>query len=136
MKRDGQNFLSFWTVFLPFYLPNNPKNQNFGKLKKTLGDIIILQMCTINNNQMIVVPEILSVTDRFFCYFGSLFALLPPLTTQNIKTLKKFKKTLEILSFYTRVPKIRIICYTDPKIWRVTDVIIFYFKLFFALLSP
>ena len=64
MKRDGQNFLSFWTVFLPFYLPNNPKNQNFGKLKKTLGDIVILQMCTINNNQMIVVPEILSVTDN------------------------------------------------------------------------
>ena len=25
-KRDRQNFLSFWTVFLPFYPSNNPKD--------------------------------------------------------------------------------------------------------------
>ena len=31
MKYDRQNFLSLWTVFLPFYYPNNPKNQNFEK---------------------------------------------------------------------------------------------------------
>ena len=36
-----QNFLSFWTVFCSFTPPNNPKNQNFGKLKKAPGDIII-----------------------------------------------------------------------------------------------
>ena len=107
MKRDTQNFLSFWTVFCPFtkdnpkttqkikilknwkktpqryyhfthvyhkwqsydvwllryevwwteffvildyflhfYPLNNPKNQNFEKLKKTFGDIIILHKCT------------------------------------------------------------------------------------------
>ena len=44
-------FLSFWTIFLPFYPPNNPKNQNFEKLKKAPGDIIILHKCTINDNQ-------------------------------------------------------------------------------------
>ena len=48
MKCNGRNFLSFWTIFSPFYLPNNPKNQNFEKLKKTSGDIIILHMCTKN----------------------------------------------------------------------------------------
>ena len=26
---DGQKFLSSWTIFCPFTLPNNPKNQNF-----------------------------------------------------------------------------------------------------------
>ena len=32
---------------------NNPKNLNFEKLKKkTPGDIIILHMCTMNDNQM------------------------------------------------------------------------------------
>ena len=31
--------------FLPFYPLNNLKNQNFEKLKKTPGDIIILHMC-------------------------------------------------------------------------------------------
>ena len=45
MKCDRQNFLSFWTIFLPFYSPNNLKNQNFKKLKKMPGDIIILHMC-------------------------------------------------------------------------------------------
>ena len=40
-----------------------------------------------------------------------------------------------ISSFYTRVPKIIILCYTVPEIWRVTDVI-FHFGLFFALLPP
>ena len=29
-----------------------------------------------------------------------------------------------------------IICYNIPKIWHLTDVIIFHFGLFFALLPP
>ena len=32
---NRQNFLSFWTVFLPFYPLNNLKNQNFLKNDKT-----------------------------------------------------------------------------------------------------
>ena len=38
--------------FLPFYPTNNLKNKNFEKLKKTPGDIIILHVCTINDNHM------------------------------------------------------------------------------------
>ena len=35
MESKRQNFLSFWTVFSPFTsTPNNPKNQNFEKVKK------------------------------------------------------------------------------------------------------
>ena len=30
-------------LFLPFYLPNSPNNQNLEKMQKTPGDIIILQ---------------------------------------------------------------------------------------------
>ena len=52
MKRDEQNFLSFWDCFLPFYPSNNLKNQNFEKLRKTPGDIIILHMCAINDSHM------------------------------------------------------------------------------------
>ena len=29
-----------------------------------------------------------------------------------------------------------IICYTDPEIWCVTEVIVFHFGLFFALFYP
>ena len=37
---------------LPFYPPNDPKNQNFEKIKKTPGDIITLHMYIINDNYM------------------------------------------------------------------------------------
>ena len=33
-------------------LPYGPENQNFEKMKKTPEDIIILQMCTINDSHM------------------------------------------------------------------------------------
>ena len=35
-----------------------------------------------------MVPEIWSVMDKIVCYFGQFFALLPPLRTWKIKTLK------------------------------------------------
>ena len=38
--------------FLPFYPNMDPEKQNFDKMKKTYEDIIILQMCTINDNHM------------------------------------------------------------------------------------
>ena len=50
-------------------------------MKKMPGDIIVLYMCTINENHMMygcMVPEIWSTTERIFCHFGPLFALLPP----------------------------------------------------------
>ena len=34
------------------YLPMDPENLNFEKMKKTPEDIIILQMRTINDNHM------------------------------------------------------------------------------------
>ena len=37
---------------LHFYPLNNPENQNFEKMKKIPGDIIILHICTINQNHM------------------------------------------------------------------------------------
>ena len=37
--------------FLLFQLPDNKENQNF-KIEKTSGDIIILHICTTNENHM------------------------------------------------------------------------------------
>ena len=54
--RYGVRQTEFFVItdcFLPFYDPIDPKNQNFEKMKKTLEDIIILQMFTINDSQMI-----------------------------------------------------------------------------------
>ena len=53
-----------------------------------------------------------------------------------MKISKQWKKALEI-SFYTSVPKIIIICYTVPKIWHVSDVIVINrFGQFLALPPP
>ena len=71
-----------------------------------------------------------------FLFFSTDFCPFTPLRTQKIKTLKNWKKCLEIWSFYNTVPKIMIICYFVPEIWCVTDVIvIFHFRPFFALLQ-
>ena len=72
----------------------------------------------------------------FFCPFTS----PPPPSFKQPKKKniwKKWKKHLEISSFYTTVPKIMIICYTVPEIWCVMDVIaIFHFGLCFSFLPP
>ena len=41
--------------FFALLSPNNPKNQNFEKMKKPPGDIIILHTYTINLNHMMYV---------------------------------------------------------------------------------
>ena len=38
--------------FLPFYPSNDPENQNFQKMKKMSGNIILLHMCIINEDHM------------------------------------------------------------------------------------
>ena len=95
--------------FLTFHPPSDPENQNFEKMKKMYGDIILLQMCTINEDHMTYGPEIYDVTDIFFCHFGSFFALSPPhnLENQDFETMKK--KYLEILPFNTCTPYMTII---------------------------
>ena len=59
----------------------------------------------------------------FFCHLGSFFSSFTAWKNENFK---KMKKTLEISSFYTSLPKFMIICYTVPEIWRVTDVLLFF----------
>ena len=47
--------------FLPFYPTNSPKNENFKKMKKTCGEIIIFHMCMIF---WCIVPEIWCATEK------------------------------------------------------------------------
>ena len=78
------------------------------KKNKTPGDIIILHKCTINGNHMMYDSWDMK-RDRLFCHFGLFFALLhsPPNNPKN-QNFEKLKK----ISFYTRAPKIIIICYS------------------------
>ena len=100
-------FCHFGSV-LPFRSSDNPKPQkpNFEKLKKTLEDIIILHMCTRIIWSMIT--GICSATDKICCHFGPFLEFLPPNNPKN-QNIKKMWKNLEKLSFYTCVPKMKII---------------------------
>ena len=132
---NRQNFVILDNC-LPFYPPNNPKNQNFEKMKKISGDIIILQMCSINDNHDVWFPRYEAWWTEIFVIW-TILCPFTPLTTWKIKILKKWNTCLEILSFYTNVPKIMIMCYTVPEIWYVMDVtVIFHFGLICALLPP
>ena len=89
MERNGQNFLSFWTIFCPFTPLTAQKIKilkNEKKKKKSPRDIIILHKCTEIMIIRYTVPEVRRVTDVVFIFhFGLFFALLPPLTTQKLK---------------------------------------------------
>ena len=111
---ERHNFLLFWVIFiwckvpeiwsatdiifchsglffcpfttLPTLLPPmDLRNQNPEKMKKTPKDIIILQMCTINESHWCMVPEIWSATDRIFLSFCTIFCPFTHLRTRKIK---------------------------------------------------
>ena len=69
---------------------------------------IILHKCTINGNYMMCGSwDMKCNRHNFFVILGHFCPF-----TQNIKILKKWKKHLMVLSFYTSVPKTMIIVYT------------------------
>ena len=67
-------FLIILHHFLPFYPPNKPKNQNF-KIKKKPGDIIILHMCTTNDNHMMYSSWDMNQDGQNFLSFQTVFSL-------------------------------------------------------------
>ena len=132
---DRHIFLSFWTIFGSFTPLTTQDIKILKTFKKTPGDIMILHMCTINYNHVMYGSWDTKHDKMNSCHFGQYFAHLPPKNPKN-QNFEKMKKSLEILSFYTSVPKFRIY-YTVPEIWHLTDVtVIFHFGLFFALLPP
>ena len=83
--------------FFPIYPPNNPENQNFEKMEKNPGVIIILHMSTINENHMKYDSRD-KECDRFFSHLDNFLpfyrsSLLPaPLNNpenQNFENMKK-----------------------------------------------
>ena len=69
---------------MPFYPNNTPENQN-EKMKNQPGDIVILHMCTINDNHMMYGSWDMEQDRQLFT----------PLTTQKIQNFDKMKEHLE-----------------------------------------
>ena len=104
-------FLVILDCFLLFYPLNNPKNQNFQKMKKKPGDIITLHMCTINDNHMMYGSWDMKRDGQqnflsFWTIFGLLtptpLSILPPNNPKN-QNFEKLKEMAGDLSFYKYV---------------------------------
>ena len=121
--------------FLSFISPPPQKTQKIKTLKKWKKFLEISSFYTCVPKMTIiwgVVPETRSKPDILFCNLGPFFALLPP-HNLRIKILKKWKKYLEMTSFYTCVPKITIILCLLPETWSTTEIVFCHFGPFFAL---
>ena len=90
--RYGVQWTEFFVIldhFLPFYPPNNLKNQNFKKMKKMPGDII-LHKCTKNHDHMLFCSWDMAC-DTCNCYF-SFWTNFCPFTAQQSKKNQNFEK--------------------------------------------
>ena len=113
-----ERFLCHFGLFFAFLPFNNPKKQNFHKVKKRPGDIIILHKCTKNHDHMLYCSWDMAC-ERCNCYFSfwAIFCPFTPLTTQKIKISKKWKKKhLEIFFFFTHV--YQKLWLDDVQFWR------------------
>ena len=100
VRCDRQNLLSFWAIFCPFSHLTTQKIKILKNwMKKMPEDVINLQMCTINDNHMMYGSWDLECNRQNFLSFWTVFALLPSNNPKS-KILKKWKKLLEISSFY------------------------------------
>ena len=96
-----RQFFVILGYFLPFWpTPSNkPENQNFEEMKKTFGDVTILNLCNKKHGHMIVgLLRYGVLTDIIFCHFRQFFVILSfccfvPLLTPKIKIWKECKKT-------------------------------------------
>ena len=88
MECKTLNLLSVWIIFCPF-TPLTIQKITILKKKKRHGDIIILQMCTINDNHMMYDSWDMEYNPQIFLSFWIVFCPFIPLITQKIKILKK-----------------------------------------------
>ena len=90
-------FFVILDYFLPFYPPNNLKNQ---QMKKTSRDIIMLHICTINENHMMYGSWDVEHDRQIFFSLLTIFCPFtppPPNNTENQKFWKDEKTTGDII---------------------------------------
>ena len=117
-KELDRIFLSFWAIFCPF-IPHPLTTQKIKILKKWKKNLQIssFQTCATKNTIIwCMLTQIWSATDIIFCHLRPFFAILPHYWPWKLKFGKNKKKLVEVLSFYTCVPQIKIIWCMVPEI--------------------
>ena len=75
-------FFCHFELFFAFLPSKQPKKSQFWKIeKKTPGDIIILHMCTINDDHMMYGSWDMKPDKQNFLSFWTVFCIFTPLTT-------------------------------------------------------
>ena len=91
IRHNKQSFLSFWVIFCLLTLLTTWKIKDLKKWKKMSEDIIILHLHTTNDDHMTYGSWITECNRQNVLSFWTIFDPFNPLTTQKIKTLKKWK---------------------------------------------
>ena len=95
---DRQSFLSFWAIFCPFR-PLTTWKIKILKFKKTPGDIIVLHICTINDNHMMYGSWDMERDRQNFLSFWTVSALLTSYEPRKSKFWKNEKKPWRFYHF-------------------------------------
>ena len=102
-SRDTEWDKCFFVIlgyFLSVTSPSNtPENQNFEKIKKASGYVIILNLCNKNTIKWCMFPQIWRPRDIIFCHFRSFFAVLRHCWLGNLKFGKNVKSTWRYYTF-------------------------------------
>ena len=111
------------SVILGHFLPFQPLTTGkikILKLKKTPGNIIILHICTINDNHMIYGSRGMECNLQNFLSFWNIFCpfFYLAMDPEN-QILEKWKKHLTVISFYKCVPSRTVIWCMVPELWTV-----------------
>ena len=115
--------------FLPLYPQMDPENQNFGKMNNTPEDIIILQMCAINDSHKIYGSWDMKCNRQNFLPFWTMFCPFNPWKPEKKFFLKNRSKNTWRYYHFTHVYH-KILRF--PEIWSVTDRIFCHFGPFFV----
>ena len=125
MVHDGCNcYFSFWAIF-HLFTPVTAWKIKISKKWEKHRDIIILHKCTkIHDHMLNWSWDMVHHICNYFSFWAIFCPFTPPPLPPNspkIKISKKWKKILEISSFYTCVPKVMIWWCTISQIWCATD---------------
>ena len=121
MARKGCNYFSFWDIFCPFTPLTTRKMKISKKKEKNARRYHHFTQVYQKPSSYAIVFLRYGATDAIVIFhFGLFFCPFTPNRLTN-KISKNWKKSLEISSYYTCVPKIMIRWCTVPEIWCATD---------------
>ena len=122
IRHDRHCFFVILGHFLPFDPLNNPLKSKFWKNEKRAWRyyFTLLYHKWPSRDAWFSIYEV----QQNFLSFCIIFSPFTPLATQKTKTLKNWKKDLEISSFYICLPQMTVTWCMVPQIWSTIDRIL------------